>query len=179
MIAYLNGVVREPGVIVTAGGVGYRVLSPTPLVPGASVELEITTTTGRDGAVTLYGFTNRPDQDVFLALVSLPGVGASTALALLRDLGAAGLVRAVQTGDSAALAQARGVGKSVAAKICTLARDRLPTVDAELSGPADELIAALVGLGFDDADARRAAAESPGEDLGNRLRDALVLLRGV
>jgi Holliday junction DNA helicase RuvA len=177
MIAYLSGVVRDPGVIATAGGVGYRVLSPTPLVPGDSVELEVSSITSRDGAVTLYGFTNRSDQGIFLALVSLPGVGASTALALLRDLGASGVARAVQSGDPTALAKARGVGKSVAAKICALARDRLPTVDSELSGPADELIAALVGLGFDESDARRAAAESPGDDLGDRLRHALALLR--
>lgn len=188
MIGYLQGRAASPNLVLTSGGVGYLVHTAAPLPAGEDVELYVTTIV-REDAITLYGFTAVPAQELFGILTRISGVGPSVALALLRDLGAGPLVTALVTGDAKALTRAAGVGLKKAETIVTMAKGKVPAALAAAIGeepadlPADphsELVATLVAMGFGEPAAADAVATVAGllpdaED-GVLLRRALTAL---
>lgn len=182
VIGYLSGTARGPR-LVDVGGVGYVVSCPRDLPVGEHVELLVTTIV-RDDAISLYGFTDEASQAVFGALCKVSRVGPSVALALLRDLGPAGVVAAVAGRDPGALTRAAGVGRKLAETIVSMCE--LPAgVDAEPAcGPVDEVAAALDALGYDPATAlaaaRAAAAGADADaDTNTLLLGALAHIRGA
>lgn len=185
MIGYLKGRVHR-GTVLTDAGVGYVVHTPEPLVEGAEVELDVTTIV-REGAIDLYGFADADDQALFAALTKITGVGPSSALALLRDVGVAGIVAAVGSSDHKALTKAAGVGPKLANTI--IAMIKLPAEVAARAAalpapaPRSELGAALEALGYspDAAAAAAAAALEAHPDGGDEtlLAAALAELRSA
>jgi Holliday junction DNA helicase RuvA len=176
MIAYLKGTVRTPGVVVT-GGVGYKVVSASPLNVGDTVELDIIALTNRENATTLYGFTTPAQAAVFTALTKVPKIGPAIAIALLRDVGVTGLVAAVSAKDPKALTRAAGVGMRAAESICSLVT--LPDIatQEETSAP-QHIVDALIALGFPEPAARLAAEDiDPDKGESEQLADAIVNLR--
>lgn len=160
VIAYLHGTARSADVLVTSGGVGYQVLCPRPLTPGEEVELEVVSQMLRT-EIRLYGFTSLAERRLFRALVALPQVGPSAALALLRDIGAAAIAAAVGNGDAAVLSRAQGVGKKVAERV--IATLQVPDMDLEevpepTPDAEEELVGYLMELGYARGQAQTAAA---------------------
>jgi Holliday junction DNA helicase RuvA len=173
MIGYLRGVARGPRVIDVAG-VGYLVNCPEPMRTGENVELHVVTVV-REDAINLYGFTNEDDRVVFDALTKVTGVGPSIALALLAGLGAAGIVDAVRRKDPKGLGGVKGVGVKVAEKIVTLCK--LPD---GLGGSVkeQELVRAVVGLGFDKNVAQHAVKQAF-EQLGDDAEESVLLTTAI
>jgi Holliday junction DNA helicase RuvA len=164
--------------VVVTGGVGYKVISPTALSPGQSVELEIVSITSRDATTTLYGFTDSAQAEAFTALVKVPKVGPAIAIAILRDIGPTGLAAAVAASDSKALTRAAGVGKAAAEAICSLVK--LPDLDTTATSVPAPILDALLALGFPEPAARLAAAEAdPAQDESTQLTVAIQSLRGA
>jgi Holliday junction resolvasome RuvABC DNA-binding subunit len=123
------------------------------------------------------------DQECFVALTKVAGVGPSAALSLLRDLGAAGIAAAVAGSDEKALCRASGVGPTMARKI--LVSVKLPAAVAAVADsphPHQEMVDTLITLGFDAADAagavRNALTELGGDaEEPDLLAAALAELR--
>jgi Holliday junction DNA helicase RuvA len=185
-IARLRGVVEESGVdwlLVFVGGVGLRVQVPASTAEalgrrGENVVLH-THLHVRDDAVALYGFASAEDLRLFEMLIGVSGVGPRGALNLLSALGADGLSDAVSAGDAPRLQQVPGVGQKVAARLVLELKGKLTgrAVAAVSGGRDDEVVAALVGLGYTQAEAQAAAASVPSEgslDVEERLRHALA-----
>ncbi|WP_029089075.1 Holliday junction branch migration protein RuvA [Brevibacterium album] len=197
MIAYLAGTVRSPradsAVIVTAG-VGRQVFLPPALAAelseGREVELH-TELVVREDSLTLFGFDSADARAVFQTLLTVSGVGPKLALAVLGVLGADGLRQAVGTEDQAALTTVPGIGKKGAARMLLELAGKLPAGAADLpltaGAPvmrqaADEVVDALVGLGWKQAEAidavARARERAPEAPVPALLRDALKILGG-
>jgi Holliday junction DNA helicase RuvA len=191
MIGYLKGTVQladVDAVIVVCGGVGYRVLLPLPDLarlsrPGSEAELFIHTHV-REDAIVLFGFTARDGLALFERLLSVSGVGAKTALALLSGLDADALVRAIAEGDEARLTKIPGVGKKTAQRIILeladkLAKQSLSSVTSgKAAGPVDDLRSALANLGYKAPQIERALQKlkplvESGADLSALVREAL------
>jgi holliday junction DNA helicase RuvA len=157
VIGYLQGRALNERVVLTPAGVGYLVHTPTPLVAGEEVELWVNTVV-REDAITCYGFVDQGSQECFTALTKVAGVGPSAALALLRDVGVAGIAAAVTTSDEKPLCKASGVGPSVARKI--IAAVKLPAsvlaASSAAPDPHSEMVETLTTLGFGEADAANA-----------------------
>ena len=81
--------------------------------------------THREDAMTLYGFTNKETRDIFQILLSVSGVGAKMAIALLNEFDACDLISLVIDGNFKELTRARGVGPKLAQKIILELKDRL------------------------------------------------------
>ncbi len=201
MIAFLKGLVLEKDVtevIVDVNGVGYRValsilsLARLPEV-GQPVTLRIRTVV-REDALDLYGFSSRPEEELFLLLTSVSHVGPKLAINVLSGLEVAELTAAIAKGDVARLTKIHGVGKKTAErlvlelkeKVKLLVLDGVPAAKGKSSKPAStssDLISALVNLGYKEAQAEQAAqlaeeragAEAPFELL---FRESLKSLRG-
>jgi Holliday junction DNA helicase RuvA len=183
MIGYLAGTAKviQSTVLVLCNGVGYRVNTPSNLVDGAPVSLHVTTVV-REDAITLYGFLTNVEQDLFDALRSVSGVGPTSALALLRDLGFNEIIRAVNLKDYRMLTKARGVGAKVAERIVSMVK--LPIGFADIpafDAPADlDAITVLETLGFERGQARIAVAsarELGASETSTIVKDALASLR--
>lgn len=197
MIARLTGriaAVEPDAVVVDVGGVGYRVSVPaSALASLGAARGEVTLHTRlqvRDDELVLYGAEDTATLALFDRLITVNGVGPRLALALLSVLDAAALPAAIVAGDLDALVAAPGVGRKIAQRIVLELRPHLeasvpPGASWEgapgFGGSGDDLdaLAALTGLGYSAAEARRAlsAAEvPPGADVEARIVAALRLL---
>ncbi len=183
MIAWLSGFLRSRGrdwVVVDVGGVGYRVTCPAravgPRVLGDALELHVHTAVS-ESDIALYGFGEEDDLAAFHALTAVQGVGSRTAVSLLDGMRPSELVRAVRSGDRAAVARAKGVGPRTAAKIVAFLEghafvlsfppDAIPGLAATAAegdpALADLAAAALRGLGYTRAEAAEMAAQAGAE----------------
>jgi Holliday junction DNA helicase RuvA len=184
---------REPsGLVVDAGGVGYSVavpLSTFTRLNSDTVDLYVHTEV-RSDAILLFGFLSREEREVFRRLISVQGVGPTTALAVLSGLSLAELVAAVQSGDHRRLKGIPRVGPRTAERICLELREKLgdlapsgSPLAVEPSGvPADlaDALVALENLGYKRAAAlaalQKARAENSAGTLELWIRLALARL---
>ncbi|WP_297801881.1 Holliday junction branch migration protein RuvA [uncultured Brevundimonas sp.] len=191
MIGRLKGIVAEVELdhcIIDCGGVGYvatcgsRTLSR--LAPNAEATVYIHSQWSEDQGPRLYGFFSRDERKAFTTLLAIQGVGPKAALAVLDVLPPSDLANAVAREDKAAVARANGVGPKLALRIVTELKGKplgdttfTPTaagVHTEIAAApvpsiAGEAVAALLGLGIAEVNARRAvevALEAKGEEAG-------------
>ncbi|MCL4158853.1 UNVERIFIED_CONTAM: hypothetical protein GTU68_005317, partial [Idotea baltica] len=134
MIARIKGEVWEalPGrIVVGAGGVGYQVLVPVSTydrlnpLEGESIDLK-TYQHVRENSLTLYGFANDEERDVFLLLIDrVSGIGPAIAMAVLSGLEVKKFKQAVVNGDAAGLSGVKGIGKKTAERIILELKDKV------------------------------------------------------
>ena len=113
--------------------------------------------THREDAMSLYGFLNKETRDIFQILLSVSGVGAKMALALLNEFDACDLISLVIDGNFKELTRAKGVGPKLAQKIILELKDKLIKTDLPRTNealPQNQAIsdtqAVLISLGYDD-----------------------------
>ena len=187
MIGWLQGRVlaRDEGrLLVQTGPVGLWVQVPLPVAEqtreGDTVVLH-THLVVRADALALFGFPSPAERDLFVALLSVNGVGARLAQTLLSFLSADAIRRAVAHEQPEVLQRVPGVGKKTAQRIVLALHDRLAAPEG-LPGPAPAsdvdaaVLDALVALGFSVVEAQAALQHIPRDapaDLDARLRLAL------
>lgn len=188
MIASLSGRVvdvRLDGVVVEVGGVGLLAhATPTTLAGlrrGAQAELA-TSLVVREDALTLYGFADADERDVFEAVQTVSGVGPRLALAMLAVHSPDALRQAVATEDLTALQRVPGIGRKGAQRIVLELGDRLgPPTSAPCGAvPADDrratVVEALVGLGWPTRAAEDAVRTVVPDDAGPISPDDVPLV---
>jgi Holliday junction DNA helicase RuvA len=191
MIGYLEGELmdKSPGLaLVKVGGVGYQIFIPLSTFyalpdPPATIALQIHTRLQED-ALQLYGFKTREEKDLFLQLLSIPRIGARTALNILSGINPEEFAQALVAGDDKRLAGIPGIGKKSAARIVLELKDRLPPARRPLPASAGErlrqdALSALLNLGYPKNLAEKAvdAAQAQGADsLEDLLRQSLKAL---
>jgi len=165
VIASVRGTVqavRLDAVIVEVGGVGMLVQATPATLAGLRVgatALLATALVVREDSLTLFGFAEPDEREVFEILQSVSGVGPRLALAMLAVHTPDSLRRAVATGDLAALKRVPGIGHKGAQRIVLELADRLglPSgIAADGAAPhrsavtdrRSEVADALVGLGW-------------------------------
>ena len=117
MISYVKGALAEKSgdrIVVEAGPVGlgiYVPLSVLEVLPPLGEEVKIYTYLQvREDDLSLYGFLNRQDLDMFRRLIGVNGIGPKGALGILSALSPDDLRLAILTGDAKAISKAPGVG---------------------------------------------------------------------
>lgn len=207
MIVQLTGVVvRTDGssVVLDVGGVGYLVSVPTPTLnglpePGGKITLltHLAARVQPDFDMALYGFLEAQELQAFKILISVSGVGARVALAMLSALNVGELAGAIAASDVKKITQAPGVGPKLAQRICTEIGDKMAAlaferkVDRAVSGERsaqenavyEDVLEALVNLGYARPDARRAVdraltSAADRADVNHLISAALQLLAG-
>ena len=179
MIAHLRGRLfsKQPQqVIVEAAGVGYDVaisVSTYTSLPaeGAEVALHIHTQV-REDTLALYGFLDRNDKRIFERLITVSGVGPKLAITIQSGLPADRLVAALRAQDHATLTRVPGVGKKLAERLVVELKDKLedmavaaPAMAA--AGPAaEDVLSALVNLGYQRPSAQKAIEAAVAKDKG-------------
>jgi len=187
MIGRIEGTVsakRVGFVIISAGGMGYKVAVPRETLlkiqEGASIALW-THLAVREGALDLYGFTNEEELEFFELLLGVPGIGPKHALAVLNIAPVGNLRSAVAAGNASYLTKVSGVGKKTAEKIVLELRDKVgkgSAADSKALQGDEETLEAMQALGYTPSEAREALRKVPSEVEGSsaRLREALRIV---
>jgi Holliday junction DNA helicase RuvA len=179
--------------VVDAGGVGYEVLVPDAVLiqlplPGERVDLLIRQIFREDG-VSLYGFLVPFQRRLFDLLLSVKGCGPKVGLALIGQVGEDSVASAILAQDARTLTRATGVGARLAERIILELKDKIqeesflrkvtPTPPAPKKAvPADELVEALLALGYrrNEAETAASTARDQADDVQDQIRVALRLL---
>ncbi|MBO0346917.1 Holliday junction branch migration protein RuvA [Roseibium limicola] len=189
MIGKLKGTIDSYGedyVILDVHGVGYQVHCPSRILQhlpraGEAAVLAIETLV-REDMIRLYGFADDAEREWFRMLMTVQGVGAKVALAILGILKASEIANSIALGDKATISRAPGVGKRVAERILSELKDKAPSFASVDAGtisvsqtvadniaarPVAEAVSALTNLGYGQPQAAAAvskAMQSAGED---------------
>jgi Holliday junction DNA helicase RuvA len=194
LIGLLRGTVhrrRTDSVILDVGGVGYEVHIPVSTYyeieragEDATVELHIYTHL-RDDGLSLFGFWTEREKLLFERLLGVGGIGPKLARVILSGMAPKDLLDALGAGDIARLSSIPGVGKKTAQRMVLELKDKV--ADLAVGEPAappapadDDLVSALVNLGYKPSLAERAVAatrrESPDAEFPELLRLSLKKL---
>lgn len=198
MIGYLKGKLTSKDnnqVIIETSGVGYVVNVPdnSPLlIMGEGEDVKVyTQMIVREDDMSLYGFFDKKSVTLFNKLMTVNGVGAKAAMAILSAMNADELVKAITFGDSAMLTRANGVGKKSAERIILELGDKLGDIglakggsisqpDKEMSpeDPKSEAIEAMISLGYSRSEAASAVLniEDDGLSTEEYVKQALKLM---
>ncbi len=201
MIAYLRGKVlttTAETAILDVNGVGYEAYCSGSafrrLTVGEVGELYTYLQVKEDG-VTLFGFAEPKEKELFLKLIGVSGVGPKMGIAILASLSAEEFATAVATADVKRLSAVKGLGKKTAEKIVLELHGKIsaaeildasgetasaaPTPAAKLAPEDEEAISALMGLGFTRAESAQAVKKA--RDLGARTIEEIIMkaLQGV
>jgi Holliday junction DNA helicase RuvA len=196
MIAHLRGklIYKQPSqAIVEAGGVGYDVTISVPTYTalpevGQEASLHIYTQVSAD-QIALFGFLDREEKRLFERLITVGGVGPKLAIKMLSGLSVERTVQAIRGQDHAQLTRIPGVGKRLAERLVVELKDKLedfavaPSQTVVRGGVAEDVLSALVNLGYQRASAEKAIEQAVAKekeivgDFDGLFRGALKVIR--
>jgi Holliday junction DNA helicase RuvA len=190
MIAHLRGrlLSKHPNqAIIEAGGVGYDVTISIPTFSdlpkaGSEVALHIHTHV-REDSLALFGFMRVEEKKLFEKLIGVSGIGPKLAVTILSGMSTEFMVAAIRGNDVATLTKIPGIGKKTAERMILELRDKLDQFGVEpaiaTATPVEEdVMSALVNLGYQRPAAERAVAKAAGADGFEALfKEALGVLR--
>ncbi len=190
MIASVRGEVLEIALdhaVVEVGGVGLAVLAAPATLAGLRRGEQArlaTTLVVREDSLTLFGFADDEQRELFGLLQSVGGIGPRMALATLAVLTPDQLTTALHDGDVKTLTRVPGIGQKVAQRMVLELKDKVVAVPAAVAAPVagsgnprrDEVVEALVGLGFTARPAGSAVDQALAADAA---ADAAALLRAA
>jgi Holliday junction DNA helicase RuvA len=175
MIGYLQGTLIQATpdrLLLDVQGVGYEV--HVPLSTWYEIEkrreekirLFIHTHMREDG-IALFGFWTEREKLLFERLIAVSGIGPRLARVILSGMPPDDLLGAIASGDLGRLATIPGIGKKTAERMVLELREKMRELAAELpeqssaAAPADQdVVSALVNLGYKASQAERAVAEA-------------------
>lgn len=173
MIAGVRGQIAGQGddyVLVQVGGVRLLVFAPRSTLSrvgtlGQEVDL-FTHLHVREDALALYGFATEAEREFFELLLTVPGIGPRVGLNILSAVSVDVLRSAIANDQTDVLRSVPGIGKKMAEKLVFSLRDKvgraLPAAAArELTAVDNEVVAALLSLGYSAAESRLAVAALP------------------
>ena len=176
MIACLKGEVIAKTfdkAIIDVNGVGYEVHithSVFSMLPdiGQETFLHVHTYV-REDAITLFGFSDTDEKNVFLILMGVSGIGPKLALTILSGIKPAELARAISSKNIGRLTQLSGVGKKTAERLCLELKNKIDPAITQPESPeqpglpeksddrrVSDVISALINLGYPETRANEA-----------------------
>lgn len=163
MFEYITGklmFIYPTEVVVDVGGVGYLLQVANPYAFSSQLNQSITVyvyQAVREDAITLFGFRNIDEKQLFLKLISVSGIGPKSALSILASDDNDGLINAIEQNNVNYLTRFPGVGKKTAGQLVLDLKGKLGTVNVEAvynttqnenEELLDEVSQALSGLGY-------------------------------
>lgn len=196
MFAYINGKIADKAnnyVVIDAGGIGYKIFMSSKAIESLN---EIGTTQKvytyyyvREDNISLYGFLSNEELRMFELLLSVSGIGAKSALAILSEITPSSFALAVITSDDSKLVKIPGIGKKTAARMILELKDKLKNETAieknekietaiKEDNKDSEAISALQVLGYTNKEIEKALEkiDMAGMGVEDIIRKALAIL---
>jgi Holliday junction DNA helicase RuvA len=178
MIVTLHGTVTArtaSSAVIDVHGVGYEVRLNKQGIAGLAVGKEARLWTHehiREDARELYGFLAAEEHRLFLRLLDVSGVGPKMAQNILALGPVAEIEKMIEKGDVVWMTRIPGIGKKTAQKIVLELKGKLVDEEGGAEG-SEEVVSALVNLGYSRDQARRALEHAGAGSAEERLRGAL------
>lgn len=194
MFEYLKGrltKITAKYIVVEVAGIGYVLHVANPYRYSDSIQQDITIYTHqviREDAHLLYGFTTESEKDVFLRLISVSGIGPTTALAIIAVDDNEGLVRAIDQQNITYLTKFPKIGKKTAQQMVldlagtfvdtSVQSDAVSQTAAASNQALEEAMEALLALGYKANEIKkiRTFFEGTTESAENYIKSALKML---
>ena len=174
MYEYLTGlvtVVAPQYIVVDVNGVGYKLLVANPYryQEDRTKKVQVYVYQAvREDNISLFGFTDQNEKNLFMQLINVSGIGPKSALAILANPDHQGLVDAITNNNVSYLTKFPGIGKKTASQIVLDLRDKLTnesssslfattqlTVDATVNRELKDALEALAALGYKERDIKK------------------------
>lgn len=196
MIDYIKGEVAEltpTNVTLECGGIGYQLnisLNTYGAIGQATIAKLYVHESIREDAHVLFGFHDKHERELFLHLISVSGVGPSTARIILSSLNSRELENVIASENTTILQSVKGIGAKTAQRIIVDLKDKIKMSDdggsaslpakADLSEIGHSAVSALVMLGFAQAASQKVVSnilkESPSFPVEKVIKEALKRL---
>jgi len=193
MIERLRGILVQKTplfAVIECGGVGYGVnvsARTGETLPGEGSEAALLThLVVREDSLTLYGFFDLQEKELFLNMIEVNGIGPKMAQRILSSVSPNDFLSLIAMEDSAGLSRIKGIGKKTSEMLVLALKDKALSISATAGGNSSaalpfaeqEAVLALHTLGVKDPGARKAvekAAEILGRsaDSGKLITEAL------
>ena len=197
MISYIKGTledITETGVVIEAGGLGYFVSMPPSFTVKYKLHTEVkvfTYMSVKEDGISLFGFENKKQLELFKKLTSVSGVGGKSALALLGSANVNEITTAIIANVVNMICRAPGLGKKTAQRIILELKDKISTDEissviggeignetgenSALSDSRSEALEAMLVLGYGRSEAVKALSEvyTADDDTSSLLKKAL------
>ncbi len=188
MISYLKGIIlfKNPNsLVINVNGIGYEVFVSINILsnynPGSQIEI-FTYHNIKEDAQDLFGFKTADELGLFKKLITVSGVGPKTAMSFFSVSNINEIENAIANEDITFITRIPGIGKKTAERIVLELKNKI-SASLSPSGkpirPADnDVIDALVGLGYNLSQAREAVAAVPDgtEKTEEKIKAALKAL---
>lgn len=194
MIAYLKGklVIKSVDyIVIDVQGIGYKVYMSKTAIDKLEEEKEIKVYTYlkvREDDISLFGFNTLEELNMFELLISVGGIGAKSAIAILSNITPSKFALAVITSDVNTLKKLQGIGPKIAQRIILELKDKIKTEEAienqentikqeeQIQEDMEELIQALQVLGYRRYEINNILPKIKEETLEDRIKEALKYL---
>ena len=182
MFSYLIGkvdTIMKDSIELEVNNQGYKIFTPNPYAFKLGEELKVYTHLHiKDEVLTLYGFREKEEKELFLKLISVSGIGPKSANAILATGSVSMIAQAINKGDAKYLTKFPGIGMKSAQQIILDLKGKL--VVNEYSGNylvLDEVHDALLALGYSDKDINKVLPQLDSSKSTNQLLvDALAII---
>ena len=175
--------------VLETNGIGYHILMANPFRMTNELEKQVKVYIYQNvtqDSISLFGFSNLNEKNLFLKLINVSGIGPKSALGILANDDHAGLIRAIEAEDAKFLQRFPGVGKKTASQIILDLKGKLQELSPELfdgvapvgeerskHGPAlVEALEALDALGYSKREVKKVKTKL--EDLDPMTTDAYI-----
>ena len=197
MFAYLKGIFESRTldyIVVDVNGIGYKIFMSENSMKrigelGSIIKVH-TYVKVREDDISIYGFASNEELRMFELLVSVSGIGAKSAIAILSNIEPSAFAVAVISDNVGALKKLPGIGAKSAQRIILELKDKLKTIDVEDDSSEElkavinqnqnieELISALQVLGYTKKEVEKIIPKLDNKDdnLENLIKKALLLL---
>lgn len=183
MFSYLKGYLTQKGqnfAVIEVSGIGFKVYTSATTLQSISASEENSPVTFytylyiKEGIMDLYGFSSQEELSMFELLISVSGVGAKGAIAILSSLTPSKLAVSLVTNDVASIKKASGIGPKTAQRIILELKDKIKNEEL-IASPQEksaeeaefiandarsEAVSALMVLGYSKFEAERAVAKA-------------------
>jgi len=184
MYSYIYGKVtdiKSTYVVIDNNGIGYMIYTPNPYVFNEGSEYRIYVYQQvREDELSLFGFRNEEEKDLFLKLISVKGVGPKMALPILATGSINGIVDAIERENLLYLQKFPKIGEKVARQMVLDLKGKLGTISTmehEITNSYDELVEVLKGLGYKEKEFKAIISKIDGSlSIEEQVKEALKLL---
>ena len=183
MYSYIKGLVTEINsnyIVIDNNGIGYTIFTGNPYQFEENKEYQIYLYQYvREDEISLYGFKNLEEKELFLKLISVKGLGCKMALPMLATGSIDGIVDAIERENILYLKKFPKIGDKVARQIILDLKGKLisNSNDEKINNNFDELTEVLKGLGYKPVDIKRILPQiKSSDDIEVQVKEALRLM---
>ena len=181
MYAYMKGTITEQTsntIILEVNKIGYEINVPNPYSYELDKESKVYLYEHvREDEISLYGFKNMEEKDMFLRLIEVKGLGCKMALPMLATGTISGIIDAIERENILYLKKFPKIGDKVAKQIILDLKGKLNTTGVVEDNSKEELIEVLKGLGYKEKDYKGIVNKvDSSKTVEEQVKEALKLL---